>query len=207
MNKSLTLLALPFLLASCASVTDSPEYQELQSNYVELNAKYEQAASNSKDELLEQVAILKQQNNTLETSNVALENQVQSLEGSNKEALRLLETEKAKLGKTKTAFSNYLMANQRSELAAEHIRSSGWDEISLSAVQQLETDYSSKDVVYVKFTTGIGYYSGWYELGYMASSYNIPRMSFGKSGIAGVVVIGKDGRELSLSKCYECESY
>ena len=76
-----------------------------------------------------------------------------------------------------------------------------------STVKRLELDYTIKEVVYVKFNTGLGLYDGWYELGIFANSFNMPRQSFGKYSILGITIIGNDGSELQLDECRECTSH
>lgn len=185
---------------------DSPEYKALQAQNEQLADKYELAASKSKGELIEQVSALKQRNEQVSAKNSSLITQVKSLEKSKTDALTKLHAEQVKLRKTTKAFNYYLTSNQRTELAKKYMQSMGWEEVSLSTVQRLESDYSSKEVVYVQFDTGLGTYSGWYELGYMASSYNMPHVSFAKGGLYDVTVIGSDGTELSLDECNDCKS-
>ncbi|CAK2569538.1 exported hypothetical protein [Vibrio crassostreae] len=205
--KILVALATPTVLSACASVQDSPEYIELTSKYDVLAEKYDADVAKDKVDLIKQVKLLSEEKSSIEMTNEMLQAENTKLHATARETKKSLEETSEKLGKTQQAFGNYINQNSRLAIAELYTKGSGmFTEVQLSDVQTLKLEYSSKEVVFVKFSSGGYLHDGWYELSYMVNSYNLPKMTYGKSSFRGVTLLGKDGRELTLEECYECKS-
>jgi hypothetical protein len=200
------MLVIPFILTSCVSVYDSDEYISLNNKHQELTDKYEILSSNSKEQLLSQVETLEKNNSQIISKNQHLISRLKEKESIYIEISEKYSIAQAELAKTKKAFGHYISQNQVNELAATYLDKNGWEHVSLSTVQTYKDDYTSKKVVYVKFNTGLTFlYDGWYELGFMSSSFNMPRDSFGKSSFLGIAIIDTNGDEQQLNQCSKCE--
>ena len=200
-----SIVILTSLLASCVSVHDTEEYRALSSKNNDLSKRHTNLQKDHTELLntdkgsiyqkfqkeVQKNASLSSQLNKLTTENTSLSKQHQAT--SNK-----LTATDTKLKNTESAFRRYVMRNIRSEIANEYMKNDGWYEVTLSDVKRLETEYSYKEVVYVKFHGYSSLYDGWYELGTLVSEYNLVKQTYGKSGVLGIIVLDKNGSEARL---------
>ncbi|ROR70446.1 hypothetical protein EDB59_1101 [Vibrio crassostreae] len=205
--KLLVALAASTVLSACASVQESSEYIELRTKFDALEEKYNADIAKEKVDLIKQVERLNDETLSVDMTNEQLRTENTKLHTTISQTKKSLEETSEKLGKTQQAFGNYINQNTRLAIAEQYTKGSGmFTEVQLSDVQTLKLEYSSKEVVFVKFSTGGYLHDGWYELSYTVNSYNLPKMTYGKSSFRGVTLLGKDGRELTLEECYECKS-
>lgn len=206
-SKILVAFSVPAVLSACTSVQDSPEYIELTSKYDALAEKYDADVAKDKVDLIKQVELLSEEKSSVAITNEQLKTENGKLRATTMQKERELEETSRKLSKTQQAFGNYINQNSRLAIAEQYTKGSGmFTEVQLSDVQTLKLEYRSKEVVFVKFSSGGYLHDGWYELSYMVNSYNLPKMTYGKSSFRGVTLLGKDGQELMLEECYECKS-
>lgn len=95
---------------------------------------------------------------------------------------------------------------QRQQLAASYMELDGWRPVNLGNVQHVKLNHLGGDVVYVEFGPNVRGGNGWYQLGFMASAYNMPKVSLGHFTSQGLLVIGNGGQELFLQRCHQCDN-
>ena len=219
--KKLLIVICLSILTSCTTVKKSKEYinlkkrlnetQEENNNLINLNnsikTEYDNYLNTSKGKLAKINKGLNKDNKELSQSNRENLRNIDKL----KRKIEELKKDKTKLEKSLAISSRrvQVLANYAVYLEPieKKIKNDGWEKVTISKVQKLKiSEYSEKEVVYVKFHSGLSSFEGWYELGYMTMPHRIRHTTFAKYSGLGVTIIDEYGDEVRLDSCYECKS-